>query len=134
MNPTQQNAITPLSYLETPRLILRTPRLEDAFELSELAQRDSTFAKNAIGNGNHTLELSCTAIIRMLNEERSNRGKWWLVQEQESGALIGLTGYSSRHPEQGILSALASSHFGQGVTKEILDAIGALSQTALCSA
>ncbi|MDQ8180825.1 GNAT family N-acetyltransferase [Pelagicoccus sp. SDUM812005] len=113
----------PPSIIETERLILRTPRLEDAFELHELAAADPFFAHATVGPANSTLEAACTAIIRMLEDRRSGAGSWWIVIHKDTGHAIGVTGFSSRHHSRGPINALASSELGRGYAQEIVEAL-----------
>ncbi len=113
----------PPSIIETERLILRTPRIEDAFALHELAAADPFFAHATVGPANSTLESSCTAIIRMLEDRRAGTGSWWIVIHKDSGHVIGVTGFSSRHLAQGPVNALASSELGRGYAQEIIEAL-----------
>ncbi|MBD5781473.1 GNAT family N-acetyltransferase [Pelagicoccus sp. NFK12] len=113
----------PPSIIETERLILRTPRLEDAFALHELAAADPFFAHATVGPANSTLEAACTAIIRMLEDRRSGTGSWWIVIHKDTGHAIGITGFSARHSGHGPINALASSELGRGYAQEIVGAL-----------
>lgn len=113
----------PPSIIETERLLLRTPRIEDAFALHELAAADPFFAHATVGPANSTLETACTAIIRMLEDRRSGIGSWWLVTHKDSQQIIGVTGFSARHREQGPVNVLASNKLGRGYAQEILEAL-----------
>ncbi|MDQ8186304.1 GNAT family N-acetyltransferase [Pelagicoccus sp. SDUM812002] len=113
----------PPSIIETERLILRTPRIEDALALHELAAADPFFAHATVGPAISTLETACTAIIRMLEDHRTHAGSWWIVIHKDTGQAIGVTGFSSRHLGQGPINALASNELGRGYAQEIIEAL-----------
>lgn len=123
MNITIGNYTRPPSILETERLLLRAPRLEDALELSELAAADPSFAHNTVGDEDNSLESACTAIVRMLEDRRNDSGNWWIVVEKSTGNTVGLTGYSDRNEGAGPVSALASDYIGRGYLVECIEAI-----------
>lgn len=127
MNTRLENLARPPSILETERLLLRAPRLEDALELSALAAADASFARATVGEGDNSVESACTAIARMLEDRRSGLGAWWVVVEKASASTIGLAGYSDRVAESGLVSALSAEHLGHGFLSECLEAIAATS-------
>lgn len=113
----------PPSIIETERLIIRTPRIEDAFALHELAAADPSFANATVGQASSTLENTCTAIARMLEDRRAGIGSWWVVTHKDSGRTIGVTGFSDRHHGHGPLTALASDALGRGYAQEVIEAL-----------
>ncbi len=113
----------PPSIIETERLVLRTPRIEDAFALHELAAADPFFAHATVGPDSSTLESACTAIFRMLEDRRTGVGSWWIVEQKDSGKPIGITGFSARHQPHGPINALASAELGHGYAQEIIVAL-----------
>lgn len=111
------------SIIETEHLLLRTPRIEDAFALSELAATDAAFANATVGQASSTLESACTAIVRMLEEQRSSSGSWWVVIEKETDRVVGLTGINTRYAGHGPLNALATDVQGRGYAREVITAL-----------
>ncbi|EDY84213.1 hypothetical protein VDG1235_3844 [Verrucomicrobiia bacterium DG1235] len=123
MTHTLPSKKSPPSIIETDRLLLRTPRIEDAFALRDLAAADDAFANATVGQASSTLETACTAIVRMLEDHRSGIGPWWVVTKKDTGRVIGLTGFSTRHNERGPLNALATDVLGHGYAQEIIEAL-----------
>lgn len=113
----------PPSIIETERLLLRTPRIEDAFALCDLAAADEVFANATVGQATSTLETACTAIARMLEDRRTGTGSWWIVTQKDTGRVVGLTGYSSRYAGHGPSSVLAADVYGHGYAREIVEAL-----------
>ena len=111
------------SIIETEHLLLRTPRIEDAFALSDLASTNEAFANATVGQDSSTLETACTAIVRMLEEQRTSDGSWWIVIEKDSGRVIGLTGFNTRNAGHGPMSALATDVRGRGYAKELVSVL-----------
>lgn len=111
------------SIIETERLLIRTPRIEDAFSLRDLAASDPAFAHATVGQSTSTLDAACTAIYRMLEDHRKGLGSWWIVEKKQDGRVIGITGYSARHTGSGPLSALATDVIGNGYAKEVIEAL-----------
>lgn len=123
MNTNTTNLKRPPSIIETERLLLRTPRIEDAFALRDLAASDAAFAHATVGQSTSTLDNACTAIVRMLEDRRSGQGSWWVVEQKDTHRVIGITGYSERHKGMGPLSALATDVLGNGFAKEVIEAL-----------
>lgn len=123
MNLHRENRIKVPSILETERLTLRIPALEDALVLSDLAERDAAFARNTVGDESNSLENCCIAIIRMLNERSLGRGAWWVVEERDTGRMIGIVGFSRRHFTGALITALASDFIGMGYVREVVRAL-----------
>ncbi|MBK1875690.1 GNAT family N-acetyltransferase [Pelagicoccus mobilis] len=111
------------SIIETEHLLLRTPRIEDAFALLDLASADEAFANATVGQSSATLDTACTAIARMLDEQRSGSGSWWVVTEKNSNRVIGLTGFNTRDAGRGPLNALATDVLGRGYAREVITAL-----------
>ncbi|MDQ8205610.1 GNAT family N-acetyltransferase [Pelagicoccus sp. SDUM812003] len=115
--------IRPPSLIETERLLLRRPRLEDAFDLFELALADEAFARATVGDQPLNLEATCTAIVRMLAETQMGNGAWWIVVEKETGRVAGLTGFTHRARALGPVNALAKEVMGRGYARETVEAL-----------
>ena len=115
--------IRPPSLIETERLLLRRPRLEDAFDLFELALSDDAFARATVGDQPLTLEATCTAIVRMLAETQTGHGAWWIVVEKATNRIVGLSGFTHRARALGPVNALARDMLGQGYARETIEAL-----------
>lgn len=102
---------------------MRTPRLEDAYALRDLARADKTFAQATVGDVPNSLESACTAIARMLEDRANGTGAWWVVVEKDSLRIVGLTGYSDRTPGLGLVNALATDVMGKGYARETIEAL-----------
>lgn len=126
--PTSNTNTRPPSIVETERLLLRAPGLEDAIGLLALARDDEPFARSTVGHEPNTLEGACTAIVRMLQDRAFGAGAWWVVTEKATGAAIGLAGFSARLGRASLLATLASGYTGRGYASE---AIGALARFEL---
>lgn len=124
MNTTTSNTNTrPPSIVETERLLLRAPGLEDAIGLLALARDDEPFARSTVGHEPNTLEGACTAIVRMLQDRALGAGAWWVVTEKRTGAIIGLAGFSAPLGRGGLLATLASECTGRGYASEAIRAL-----------
>lgn len=120
------------THIETERLVLRTPRIEDAFALLELAKVDAVFAHATFGDEPRTLESTCTAIARMLADARSGAGAWWVVEEKSDHSVVGLSGYTKRARSAGPINALAAEVVGRGYATETVEALLTHGSRAAC--
>src|SRR5690606_30076973 len=112
MNDNRLARSRPPSVLVTERLILRPPSIEDALALYELASADESFTRATFGTEPKSLEGTCTAIARMLADRQSGSAAWWIVTEKDSERIIGLSGFTEREPESGLINALARDALG----------------------
>lgn len=123
MNNSNPAKSRPPSIIETERLILRTPRLEDAFALLELAKSDPVFAQATFGDAPRALDSTCTAIARMLSDTRAGSAAWWVVEEKTSQRVVGISGFTHRARALGPINALASDVIGYGYARETIEAL-----------
>jgi len=123
MTPKYDSRLRIPSLLETQRLVLRMPRIEDAYALRDLAASDAAFSDATIGGGRAcALEDACTAIVRMQRDHGKGIGTWRLVELKADQRLVGITGFSSRHPGSP-QTALATEALGNGFASELIEAL-----------
>jgi RimJ/RimL family protein N-acetyltransferase len=118
-----------LPVLETPRLKLRAPRLEDFPAYA--AQRADPAVMKYIGKGDLLTEEEAWSKFQSMS------GHWdllrygsWAIEEKTSGNFIGVLGYADKkrpkdHPASGAPEmgwSLASSAHGKGFASEALKA------------
>ncbi|MBC2607373.1 GNAT family N-acetyltransferase [Pelagicoccus albus] len=113
----------PPSIIETENLLLRTPRIEDAIALHDLAAADEAFANATVGQNSSSLETACTAIVRMLEDHRTGTGAWWIVAQKDTGRVIGLTGFNAQHVEHGPMNVLAKDFHKKGLVREVIEGL-----------
>ncbi len=107
--------------LETSRLILRAPCLDDAAEIAALANNRKIAEMTALIPHPYTLE-DATGWLSSLPAES---GHWnFAIAERESGKLVGACGYGKRHdlgPEIGYW--VGEPFWGRGYATEAVRAV-----------
>ena len=106
--------------LETDRLILREPRLDDAASVAALANNRKIAEMTALIPHPYSIEDAA----RWLTSLPAETGHWnFAIVERESGKFVGTCGYGKRHdlgPEVGYW--IGEPFWGQGLMTEAVDA------------
>ncbi len=107
--------------LETDRLILREPRLDDAAQVAALANNRKIAEMTALIPHPYGLEDAA----RWLTSLPAEAGHWnFAIVERESGKLVGTCGYGKRHdlgPEIGYW--IGEPFWGRGYATEAIRAV-----------
>lgn len=107
--------------LETDRLILRAPNLDDAMAVAKLANNRKIAEMTALLPHPYAIEDA----TRWISSLPAETGHWnFAILERESEALIGVCGYGKRRdlgPEIGYW--LGEPHWGQGFATEAMRAV-----------
>jgi len=107
--------------LETDRLILREPRLDDAASVAALANNRKIAEMTALIPHPYSIEDAA----RWLTSLPAETGHWnFAIVERESGKLVGTCGYGKRHdlgPEVGYW--IGEPFWGQGYATEAIRAV-----------
>ena len=102
--------------LETDRLILRAPCLDDAVAVAKLANNRKIAEMTALLPHPYAIEDA----TRWISSLPAETGHWnFAIVDRETEALIGVCGYGKRHdlgPEVGYW--LGEPHWGQGFAEK----------------
>lgn len=114
-----------LPVLETPRLLLRMLRLDDAADMYEYAC-DLEIAHNGLWLPFETLQDSIDDIEETLEGYRRHELLDWAVQHKADRKMIGRLGLHSHHPRDRraeIGYAYNRHYYGQGIATEAARAV-----------
>ena len=114
-----------LAELETPRLLLRKFKAEDAADMFEYASDEET-AKYVTWSPHRTIEDSRGFIDLVLGKYAAREVAEWGVVLKENGKFIGTCGYvwwKPGHAKAEIGYALSRKYWGRGLMSEALAAV-----------
>jgi ribosomal-protein-alanine N-acetyltransferase len=117
--------IKELPVLETPRLILRKLRMEDAEDMFEYA-RDEELAKNGLWLPFETLQDSIDDVEETLEGYATGMLMDWAVEHRADHKMIGRLGLHSYHPRDmraDLGYAYNRTYWGQGYGTEAAQAV-----------
>lgn len=114
-----------LPELETPRLLLRKLRAEDAADMFEYAS-DPEVAKDVTWEAHRSIEDSGNFIASVLEKYAKKAASEWGVVLKETGRLVGTCGFVWWRPEHAKAEfgyALSRKYWGRGLMTEAAAAV-----------
>lgn len=120
-----QDIFSDLPELETPRLLLRKLKSEDAADLFEYAS-DPEVAKDVTWEAHRSIEDSRDFIDSVLRKYADKQTSEWGLVLKENGKLIGTCGFVWWRPEHAKAEfgyALSRKYWGQGLMTEAAAAV-----------
>lgn len=114
-----------LPELQTPRLLLRKLKLEDAADMFEYAS-DPGVARDVTWEPHRSIEDSRGFLDSVLQKYADRRTSEWGLELKENGRLVGTCGFVWWKPEHGKAEfgyALARKYWGLGLMTEAAAAV-----------
>lgn len=111
--------------LETERLVLRAPRLEDAADIFAYA-RDPEVVRYLPWEHHQSLEDAREYIARSLQAHEAGKRADWVMVLKDSGRVVGTCGFCSWAAGSGraeVGYCLAREHWGKGLVTEAAERI-----------
>ena len=115
--------MTPPDSLETARLLLRKPRLDDAPLIFRIYGQDAEVTRYLMWRPHNDVEDAQAAVRRFLRGWESGTQFCWLIFARDTGELVG--SIAARKDENGVNLGylLARSHWGRGYMAEAITAV-----------
>ncbi|MES2944354.1 MAG: GNAT family N-acetyltransferase [Pseudomonadota bacterium] len=112
--------------LETPRLILRCPKLSDAEEMFASYTQDVDVARYMVWQPHARLETTRNFIAGCIAQWNAGSALPYIITAKTSGQLIGMLDARLHVPIVNIGYVLAASQWGQGLMVEAIKAFTAI--------
>ena len=110
--------LTPPETIETERLLLRVPVMEDAAAILETYARDPEVTRYLAWKPPQTLEESEQSIRSRVEGWHKGFSFSWTILLKEGGALVGMVSLRTQGPRLNIGFIMARPHWGRGYTTE----------------
>lgn len=110
--------LSPPETIETERLILRVPVMEDAVAVLEAYGQDPEVTRYLVWKPLQSLEEAETAIRNRLEGWRKGASFSWTMVLKEGGALAGTISLRSQGPRLNMGFVVARPYWGRGYTTE----------------
>lgn len=110
--------LSPPETIETERLILRVPVMEDAVAVLEAYGQDPEVTRYLVWKPLQSLEEAETAIRNRLEGWRKGTSFSWTMVLKEGGALAGTISLRSQGPRLNMGFVVARPYWGRGYTTE----------------
>lgn len=118
-----RDSMTPPDSLQTARLLLRKPRLDDAPPIFRTYGQDAEVVRYLMWRQHNDVQDAHAAVQRFLRSWISGTQFCWLVLTRDTGELAG--SIAARKDENGVNLGylLARSHWGRGLMPEAVTAV-----------
>jgi [ribosomal protein S5]-alanine N-acetyltransferase len=114
------------SSIETPRLVLRAPKLSDAEEMFASYTQDADVARYMVWRPHALLETTRDFIAGCVSQQSAGSALTYIITLKASKQLIGMLDARPRGHIVNIGYVLTRKHWGQGLMVEAIQAFAAI--------